>query len=450
METQSKKRTMSRRSFLSKSAMLGAAGFGMPYIIPSGVLAMNGNPGANDRIVIGGIGVGRQGLPVIDSLSNLHTRVAAVADVDLNQANAVAERYDAEAYQDYRALLDRDDIDAVVVATPDQWHALNSIHAAQAGKDIYCEKPLTLTVHEGRVLTEAVRKYDRVLQTGSQQRSSAIEHRGCTLIRNGRIGKVQRIISANYESPWHNGLPGETVPEYLDWDMWCGPVEPHLYHPQLKVPRGNPGWISFFDFSGGEMTGWGTHGFDQVQWALGMDEGGPIAVWTEGDPFDPPTYTEPEGLARGNAICAHPKVYMEYPDGIVMELGDGPRGGAIFMGVEGSITIDRGILRSDPEELIEEPLEDPEVQLYQSTNHHQDWLDCIKERRKPICDVEIGHRSATVCHLGNIARWVSEVTGETGQRLEWDPVAERFTNSDVANTFLDRERRPPYQLPETV
>jgi len=430
--------------------MAGAAAIGMPYIIPSGVLGMNGNPGANDRIVIGGIGVGRQGTPVVTGLSNLHTRIAAVADVDLNRAHVVGEQFDADVYQDYRELLDRQDIDAVVVATPDQWHALCSIHAAQAGKDVYCEKPMTLTIREGRKMAEAVAKYNRVLQTGSQQRSGTAEYTGCMLIRNGRIGKVQRVISANYETPWNNGLPGQPVPEGLDWDMWCGPVDPHPYHPELKIPRGNPGWISFRDFSGGEMTGWGTHGFDQVQWALGMDDGGPIAVWTEGEPFAPPTYTEPEGLARGNSICSSPKVYMEYPGGIIMELGNGPRGGAIFEGEHGTITIDRNSLTADSDALIEEPLENPEVELYRSTNHFQDFLDCIKERRQPVSHVEAGHRSATVCHLANIARWVSEVTGETGQRLEWDPQAERFTNSDVANTFLDRERRAPYLIPETV
>ena len=422
----------------------------MPYILPSGVLAMNGNPGANDRIVLGAIGVGRQGLHVLNHLAGLHTRFAAIADVDLNRANQVAEHHDVDVYQDYRELLDRDDIDAVLVASPDHWHALHTIHAAQAGKDIYCEKPLTLTISEGRLMVDAVRKYDRVLQTGSQQRSSSREYRGCMLIRNGRIGNVQRVIAANYESPWHNGMPGEPIPDGLDWDMWCGHVEPHPYHPELKTPRGNPGWMSFRDFCAGEIANWGAHGLDQVQWALGMDDSGPIAVWTEGEPFDPPTYTEPEDRSRGNRICGSPKVYMEYPDGIIMEFENGPRGGAIFVGEEGTITIDRNHLSSDPGDLIEDPLEDPEVELYESTNHLQDWLDCIKERRKPICDVEVGHRSATVCHLGNVARWVSEVTGETGQRLEWDPEAERFTNSDVANTFLDCERREPYTLPETV
>ena len=196
------------------------------------------------------------------------------------------------------------------------------------------------------------------------------------------------------------------------------------------------------------MTGWGTHGFDQIQWALGMDDSGPIEVWTEGEPFNPPTYTEPEGRGRGDGQCAEPKVFLRYPGDIIMELADGPLGGGRIIGEEGSISIDRNHYAFDPEELGEEPLEDPEVVLEYSEHHYRNFLDCIQSREKPIADVEIGHRSTTVCHLVNIARWVSQVTGETGQHLEWDPVEERFTNSQWGNYFLDRPRRQGYELPD--
>ena len=191
------------------------------------------------------------------------------------------------------------------------------------------------------------------------------------------------------------------------------------------------------------MTGWGAHGLDQVQWALGMDDSGPIEVWTEGGKFDPPTYKEPEARARGEKLCAAPKVFFRYAGGIEMELGNGPAGGAIFIGEKGKITIDRDMCVSDPPELAAEPLKDPRVRLYVSNNHMQNWLDCIKTREKPAADVEIGHRSSTVCHLGNIARWA-------GRRLKWDPVKEVFPDDAEANKLLDRARRKPYQLPEKV
>lgn len=431
---------VSRRSFLHRSAALAAA----PFIIPSGVLALDGRPGANDRITVGGIGVGRQGGALMNSLvNNKHARIVAVADVNINRAKQVAGRFKAEAYQDYRRLLERKDIDAVVTATPDHWRALVVVHACQAGKDVYAEKPLSLTIREGRLMVEAVRKYKRVLQTGSQQRSQAQNRLGCELVRNGRIGKVQRVISSNYPSPWEYALAAQPVPEGLDWDMWCGPVEVVAYHENLYAPRTNPGWISFRPFSGGEATGWGSHGLDQVQWALGMDEGGPVEVWTEGGKFNPPTYSAPESKGRGDKLCSQPKVLFRYPGDIVMELGNGPPGGAIFIGDKGRLTIDRGKCITDPPEIAKEPIRDTDIRLVRSDNHMQHWLDCIRSRQRPVADVEIGHRSATICHLVNIARLL-------GRRLRWDPTKEVFVGDDEANKYLDRSRRKQYQLPERV
>ncbi|MBD3177783.1 MAG: gfo/Idh/MocA family oxidoreductase [Armatimonadia bacterium] len=415
----------------------------IPTIVPSSVLADGGRVAPNDKIGVACIGVGRRGKQILaEAAASDKTRVVAVGDVYLPRAESVAEQYQCEAYQNYQDILARDDVDAVLTATNDPWRALTAIHACQAGKDVYAEKPMSHTIHEGRKMVEAVRKYGRVFQTGSQQRSIEANRRGCELVRNGAIGRVKRIIAANYPSPWDCALPGQEVPEGLDWDLWCGPTEPVPFHTDIFTPRANPGWISFRTWSGGEMTGWGSHGFDQVQWALGMDEYGPLEIWTEGPEFDPPTYHESTGRGPGEEATRSPKVYMKYPGGAVMELGDGPGGGAIFEGDEGTITIDRGVCRSDPPEIAEEPLTDPAAPLYVSNNHMENWLECILTREKPVCDVEVGHRSGTICHLGNIARWV-------GRPLKWDPATERF-DDDEANSHLDRERRAGFELPVNV
>ena len=181
---------------------------------------------------------------------------------------------------------------------------------------------------------------------------------GCELVRSGRLGKIQQVIAQNYPSPWECALPAQPVPEGLDWDMWCGPTELVPYNKDLYQPRANPGWISFRPYSGGEMTGWGAHGLDQVQWALGMDESGPFEVWTEGPKFNPPTYAAPESRDRGDKVCREPKVFFRYAGDIIMELGNGPAGGAIFIGEKGKLTIDRGVCESDPPEIARQALRD--------------------------------------------------------------------------------------------
>ena len=271
---------ITRRRFLHRTGQWAAASLALPTIIPSGVLAAPGRPGANDRIGVGYIGAGRRarqlmGLPP-------EGQIVAAADVDRRRAQEIAAKKNCRAYDDYRKMLDAKDVDAVVVATPDHWHVLPSLHACQAGKDIYLEKPLTLTIREGRLLVDAVRKHGRVLQTGSQRRSMSGHRTGCELVRNGLAGKIHTVLIVNYPSPWECGLPGQPVPEGLNWDVWCGMTEPVPYHEDLYIQRSNPGWISFRPYSGGEMTGWGAHGFDQIQWALDMDHTGPVEIWCEG------------------------------------------------------------------------------------------------------------------------------------------------------------------------
>ncbi len=436
-----KPREITRRQFLDRSKSLLAAGAVAPYFVPASVLAAPGRVGANDRVQVGYLAFGRRAAQL--TLTKDAVRVA-VADCNLKRAEATAAKDGCAAYQDYRQLLDRQDVDAVVVASPDHWHTLHSIHACQAGKDVYCEKPMTLTIREGRQLVQAVRKYDRVLQTGSQQRSMAPNRLACSLVREGKLGRVTQVIGSNYPSPWNGALSEQPIPDGLDWDAWCGQVELVPYHNDLYTPRANPGWISFRRFSGGEMTGWGAHGLDQVQWALGMDQSGPVEIWTEGPAFDPPTYEQPESRARGDRICGSPEVHFRYDNGAEMVLRNGaPGGGAIFICENGKLTVDRGWFRIEPEELARELVPDPAAMRGQAENHMQNWIDCIKSRERPVADAETGHRSTTVCHLGNIARWL-------GRRVRWDPQAERFPDDDQANELLQRSQRAPYQIPEVI
>lgn len=433
---------LSRRSFLRRGLAAGAAGITLPQILPTGVLAANGRPGANDRIGIGFIGMGRQAGNLLQELLRLpEGQVVAVADVHLPRAQAVAERHQGKAFQNYRRLLELKEVDAVITATPEHWRGHICIESCQAGKDVYAEKPLSLTIRDGRLMVEAARRHGRVFQTGSQQRSMIRNRIGCEFIRQGKLGRVHRVVAHNYPSPWEHALPAQRIPEGLDWEMWCGPAPRVDYHEDLYLPRANPGWLSFRPYSGGEMTGWGAHGFDQVQWALGMDDGGPIEVWTEGEDFRPPTYTAPESRERGDRACSARRVFFRYPGDIIIELGDGPAGGAVFHGEKGVVRINRGVCESEPHELLEDTIRNRPKGVNES--HLKNWLDCIRSRERPVADVEIGHRSATVCHLGNIARRV-------GRRLRWDPVSEQFPDDRDANSHLDRERRKGWELPATV
>jgi len=434
------RKVLSRRQFLHRTGGLTAAGLALPHFIPSGILAAEGTPAANDRIGVAGIGIGRQGSGVLrNAINSQDCRFVAIADVNLPRAKETAAKYQGEPYQDYRKLLERKDVDAIVTATPDHWRAIVCVHACQAGKHVYAEKPLSLTIREGRLMSDAARKYKCVFQVGSQQRSQAVNRATCEFIRTGKLGKIREVIGCNYPSPWECGLPAQPVPEGLDWDMWCGPAEVVPFNMDLYKPRANPGWISFRPYSGGEMTGWGAHGLDQIQWALGMDSSGPVEVWTEGPKFNPPTYTAPEPRKRGDEICKVPMVFFRYASGVVLKLDNGSGGGGIFLGEKGKIDLTRGRVKSNPPEIAEEITK----QAGKDASHVQNWLDCIKSGARPAADVEIGHRSTTVCHLGNIARWL-------GRKLRWDPVKEVFPDDAEANQYLDRQRRKPYVLPETV
>ncbi len=438
----------SRRQFLGMTTAL----FACPIIIPGNVLAQDGNPGANERIGVAGIGVGRMGSADMSIVKgNRKAVIIGCSDVNLPRAQAQAKSYgcnpDTDAYSDYRKILDRKDVDAIVTATPEQWRSLICIHAAQAGKHIYAEKPMTLTVGEGRLMVKAARKANVVFQTGSMQRSMRPNILGCKFIREGGLGEISKVVAANYESPWLYDMPEEKIPAGLDWERWCGPAPLVAFNPNLYVPRGNPGWLSFRAFSGGEMTGWGTHGFDQIQWALGMQETGPTEIIVTGEKLELPTYSKPESNQRGNTLCSQPHLAFKYANGIIVKLGDDDgkqsnRGGGIFYGSKGKMEIGRNKVSSNPSELAAELLKDPSVpaSCNGGQSHINNWLDCIKTGERPISDCEYGHRAASLCHILNIARYV-------GRSLKWDPEKEVFIGDAEANTWLNREHRKGYELP---
>lgn len=437
---QSSSSKYSRRRFLQVTGA-GATAFALPQIIPARALKSAERAGANDRVGIGFVGAGRRAGQLTGLPSD--AQIVAISDCDLPAAKRMAGKFNCRAYQDYRKMLESPDVDAVIVATPDHWHILPAVNACQAEKDVYVEKPLTLTIREGRQLVNAARKFKRVVQTGSQQRSILRNQLGAKLVRDGAIGKVHTVIAANFESPWECALPEQAIPDGLDWNAWCGQTEVVPYNKDIKISRAEPGWISFRPWSGGEMTGWGAHGFDTIQWTIGTDLTGPVEVWTEGEPFAPPTWTEPADRKIGNKACSHPLIRMRYANGIIMKLENGgQRGGGKFIGEKGSITMDRNYLRSDPAEIVIEASKG--IRFPGGDNiggHLANWVECIKSREKPIADVELGHRSATVCHLGNIARW-------TGRKLRWDPDAEQFIGDENANKLVSRKQRAGYEIPD--
>jgi predicted dehydrogenase len=360
---------------------------------------------------------------------NPNAEVVAVCDVDAGhrkEACKIAGLDPNSSYNDFRELLVRDDIDAVVVATPDHWHVPIAIAAVRAGKDVYCEKPLTLTIAEGRALVDEVRRYRRVLQTGSQQRSSDSFRFACELVRNGRIGKVHTVrvgIPGNNRTCEPTWTP-EPVPEGFDYDLWLGPAPWAPYHRQ----RCHYEFRFMLDYSGGQPTNWGAHHLDIAQWGLGMDNSGPVEIVGNGE------------FPTSGLFTTATKVYFEaiYANGVKLICRTGGSN-TRFEGADGWVDVSRGDLKTQPESLKKEIIGPDEIHLYQSRDHKQNFLDCIKSRKDPIASAEIGHRSATLCHLGNIAMLL-------GRKLKWDPVKERFVGDSAANSMLSRSLRAPWRL----
>jgi predicted dehydrogenase len=438
-----------RRRFLGQAAAAS-------LVLPA-TLAAAEKPPPSERITVGFIGTGNQGLNDIRGfLGDPRVQIVAVCDVNTESPGywngGVAGREPArrlveghyaadkksgkykgcDAYADFRELLARKDIDAVVICTPDHWHAIPVLAACKAGKDIYCQKPLSLTIAEGRAMSDAVKKHQRVFQTGSQQRSDPNFRRACELVRNGRIGKVQTV---------HCGLPGgrpdygktgdrkapEPVPNGFDYDLWLGPAPKKPYAPaRCHV---NFRWI--YDYSGGQVTDWGGHHPDCAQWGMGTEHTGPVEILNAKGVFPPDPLWDTATEYYFEAV---------YGNGVKLIISNKERGGVTWEGTEGTVWADRGRHDANPKSLLTSKIGPNEVHLYESSNHYRNFIDCVRSRKETAAPVEVAHRSITICHLGNIALRLNR------KKLRWDPVKEQILGDDEAAKMLSRPYREPWTL----
>ena len=441
----------SRRSFLKRMSVFSAA----PFLLPSTIWSAETKP--NDRIVMGFIGMGKQGRYLLDAFLH-HKRcfVAAVCDVDTTRrasAQELVNAYytakpdrgsaDCGAYNDFRELLARGDIDAVCIATPDHWHAIPTIAALQSGKDVYCEKPLTHNIHEVVAVIDAVKANNRVLQTGSMQRSMEEFRVACELVRNGAIGKISHVECSFGPPGVPCDLPEETMEPGLDWDLWVGPAQMRPYNSVLS-PRGVhdhfPNWRTYKEFGGGAVCDWGAHHVDIAQWGLDMDESGPKEVIPPEDP----------AATKGAVLVYDEGIRVIHVDGF----------GAHFFGENGEVKVNRGkfefwrdgakvagfVNREDGGSLSsvltrveKEYLSDVKTKLYVSQDHLRDFLDCVEARTRPITNEEVGGRSAICCHLLNQAYYNHAI-------IKWKPRQMRFAEGGGNPEWLTRDYRAPWTV----
>jgi myo-inositol 2-dehydrogenase / D-chiro-inositol 1-dehydrogenase len=426
-------RKFTRRTFLRNSTTATAL-LSFPTIIPAHVL---GADAPSNKITIGMIGVGDHGTGWNLSylLKNSDAKIVAVCDVDSNRLfrakETVNERYgneDCFATGDFREVLARKDVDAVMISTPDHWHTIISLLAIQAGKDVQCEKP-TLTIHEGKVLSAAVRKHKKVFQTSTEDRSIPEYHRLAELVRNGRIGKLQRIEVILPRQPTGPGDPTpQPVPKTLDYEMWLGPA-PFAPYTRDRV-HFNFRWI--WDYSGGIICDWGTHLFDTAQWANDTEHTGPIEIEGTGTHWSGGLYDTVKDY----------DITYRYANRVVMTCKPGDPS-IKFIGTEGWVGNKgwRGKVQASSEKILNSKIGDDETRLYTNpAGEHADFLKCVRTRKDPYFPVEIGHRVSTVCHLTNLMLRLN-------RKLKWDPKAEQFIDDPEANKHLDRPRRNPWQLP---
>jgi len=452
-----------RRSFLKKASLAAGSAFAIPTIVPSTVF---GKSAPSNKINIGQIGFGRiaRGHDLPDTMNFDVARVIAVADVDSKRAQDgkkwIEQRYaekmgksnyvDVTTYGDYRDMLLNKDIDAVIISTPDHWHAQPAIEAALAGKDIYLQKPTSLTIKEGRAMSDVIHRTGVVFQIGSQQRSAnpwPQFKKACELVRNGRIGDIKRVEVGLPGDPSGEVEPEMPIPINLNYDMWLGST-PYVYytekrvHPQEDYSR--PGWLRCEQFGAGMITGWGAHHIDTAHWGMGTEYTGPIEV--EGTAEFPKS-----GLWNVHGPF---NVKAKYANGAEMEIsGDFPNG-VKFIGTDGWIFVTRGqvgVTSSDPTsnatdkpvfaasdpKILDSKIGEDEIHLYHSEDQHGNWLDCIKSRRLTVAPAEVAHRSCSACLVAHISM-------KLDRKLYWDPVKEKFKNDDEANSMLDRPQRHPY------
>jgi predicted dehydrogenase len=424
---------LTRRRFLKRSTLWSAT----PWLVPGAVLGAAGQRPPSQRITTALIGSGSRGQQIMAG----GDRVVAVCDVDSKHRevargtiNAMAQAQVCRGYHDFREVLGRDDIDAVVVATPDHWHVPIAAAAIRAGKAVYVEKPLSVAIQEGRLLTDLVARYGGLLQVGSQQRSDEKFIRACELVRNGRLGQLHTVkvwipTRPGSDKPWSP----RPVPPELDYDMWLGGAPWAPYHPD----RVHYKFRFVSDYSGGDVTNWGAHQLDIAHMGIGADNSGPIRV---------------EGHGKRNASGLHDVFYdvhvdFTYPGNVTVQLrsdDDPKRNGVRFEGSEGWIFVSRGELTAEPKSILTSRIGPKEIRLGPTTGsetHMGVWWDCIRQRNAQGLNApaEIGHRSATVCHLANLAM-------ELGRQLKWDPDQEQFVDDPQANRHLWRPMRSPWRI----
>jgi myo-inositol 2-dehydrogenase/D-chiro-inositol 1-dehydrogenase len=456
---------INRRSFIKQSSFAAAGAFAAPAILSSKISGMSIS--ANDKINVGVIGCGRiaRGHDIPLTLTQDSARIVAVCDVDkwrMEDGKKLVEKLylektgkdkfvDVKMYSDFRDLCSDKDIDAVILSTPDHWHAIPAIEAARCGKDIYLQKPASLTIEEGRVLSDTVNRTGRILQIGSQQRSLdpwPQFHRACELVLNGRIGEIQSIKIGLPGDPGGDEEPEMPIPSNLDYDLWLGST-PYVYytekrvHPQHDYSR--PGWLRCEQFGAGMITGWGAHHVDTAHWGMGTEYTGPVEIEAEAE-------FPKSGLWN---VHGDFNVWAKYENGVDMHISGKNPNGVRFEGTDGWIFVSRGSVKvtssdptspdvelkaldsSDPK-ILDSKIGQNEIRLYKSEEQHLNWLNSIRTRRQPIATAEIGHRSCSACLLSHIAM-------KLPRKLYWDPMNERFKNDDEANSMLSRPMRLPWR-----
>jgi predicted dehydrogenase len=434
-----------RRSVLKAAA----AAISAPYFVPSHVLGQNA---PSNTLRIASIGTGRMGHGDMQEAvyrgldPKLNARVVAVCDVNTERAEhakGVVEgiyrkklgdgKYeDVKVYQDFRELLGRKDIDGVTISTPDHQHGINGVAAAEAGKDIYIQKPFTYSIVEGQKLVEAVRKNKRILQTGSQQRSDQRFRRTCEIVRNGYLGKLQTIEVVVPTDGGKASAEPQEVPDYLNYDIWMGPTSPRPYTSACVHPLkgyGRPGWLQVEEYCRGMITGWGAHMYDIAQWGLGTDlDSGPVSVQAKADFPDRGLFNVHVGY----------QAEAEYANGVKLVSHNG-NPAVQFTGEDGWVRVWRGGWKASDENILRTQLKDDDVHLTVSANHMINFLESMRSRKDPIAPAEVGHRSNSVCVIHHIAM-------KLGRKLQWDPKAEQFVGDAEANKLLDFDHREPYTV----
>ncbi len=430
MKTSPSPTSSSRRSFLKRSLALGTVALTAPQIVRSEILGRHGVPGANSRINLAFIGHGKQMNGHVDIVETPGVEPLYVCDVK-SEALARGRRQMAErgypdvpATSDYEQIMDDPAVDGVMIVTPDHWHAAMAIAAMRAGKDVYVEKPMTLTIAEGKAMVEAQQRYGSIVQVGSQQRSEPAFRKAAEMVRSGWIGEIREVHCRLGSFPLPTLGPEEPIPDGFDYDKWLGPAPYEPYTANRVLGDYGGGWRSYWEYGSRKNGDWGAHHFDIAQWALGRDHTGP-------------TFFMPKGYD------GEPYQYHQYADGIKV-IRDHPidNGHMMrFIGSEGDIWVSRdNRLNTSRPELAKTPLGPNDVRLYNSTNHQQNWLECMRTRRSPICDASIGHRTATICQVAGIAERLN-------RPLKWDPRREAIVGDAGASRWEDRPRRAGYELP---